>query len=220
MPSEPMLILFIGSFLLAVPAVLSPGPVTVAVVNEGARQGTRVGPLVTAGHAAAEIVIVAMIALGLTGFLQQAALRLVIALAGGALLLWMGGATIRAAWRGEMRLPQVSDGGAPPSRPSQLVALGLSATLSNPFWYTWWVTVGAGILVGWQTNLGLLAVPVFFLGHIIVDLGWNTFLSAAVASGRRWLTDRAYRALLIGTSLFLLYIGVTFLLEGGAMLFG
>lgn len=39
-----------------------------------------------------------------------------------------------------------------------------------------------------------------------------------VASGRRWLTDRGYRALVILTSLFLVYIGVTFLLDGGAML--
>lgn len=171
MPIEAILILFAGSFLLAVPAVLSPGPVTVTVVNEGARQGARVGPLVSAGHAIAEITVVILIALGLTGFLQAPALRMVIALAGGALLLWMGGSMIWGAWRGAIRLPAAGDAAAPTMKPARLVGLGLTATLSNPFWYTWWVTVGAGILLGWQAELGLLAVPVFFLGHILVDFG-------------------------------------------------
>ncbi len=220
MTIEATIILFVGSFLLAVPAVLSPGPVTVTVVNEGARQGMRAGPLVTLGHALAEVAIVTLIALGLTGFMQATAIHVAIALVGGALLLWMAGSMIWAAWRGKVHLPSADDADALAMKPARLVGLGLTATLSNPFWYTWWVTVGAGILLGWQARLGLLAAPVFFLGHILVDLSWNTFLSTVVASGRRWLTDRAYRALLIATSLFLLYIGVTFLAEGGAMLSG
>ncbi|MBN1284064.1 MAG: LysE family transporter [Anaerolineae bacterium] len=217
---EAFVILFFGSFLLAVPAVLSPGPVAVAVVNESTQRGAWVGPLVTLGHAAAEMVIVTLIALGLTNVLQLSILRLLIAFGGGAFLIWMGGSMIWGAWRGTVRLPTAGAGDAPAMVPAQMVGLGLSATLSNPFWFIWWVTVGAGILLGWQSELGLLAAPVFFAGHILADLGWNTFLAAAAAAGRRWLTDRRYRALIAVTSLFLVYVGVSFLVEGGSMLVG
>jgi threonine/homoserine/homoserine lactone efflux protein len=218
MSIEAFLVLFTGSFALAVPAVVSPGPVSVAVVTEGARRGVWVGPLVSLGHAIAEIVVVVLIALGLTGFMQHPAIRLAIAVVGGLFILWMGGSIIWGALRGKLRLPKADDAGAPAMNPAGLVGLGLSATLSNPFWYTWWVTVAAGVLLGWQQELGLIAVPVFFAGHIVVDFGWNSILSTVVASGRHWLTDTAYRGLLIVTSLFLVYLGVSFLLEGGQML--
>lgn len=218
MTVEAFFVLFFGSFLLAVPAVMSPGPVGVAVVNEGARRGLWVGPLVTLGHAIAEIVIVVLISLGLTNILQFPALRVLIALAGGAFLVWMGGSMIWGAWRGKMSLPAAGDDSMPVLNARQMVGLGLSTTLSNPFWFIWWVTVGAGILLGWQSEMGLVVVPVFFAGHIIVDLSWNTFLAAVVASGRRWLTDGRYRALIVVTSLFLVYVGVQFLGEGSAML--
>jgi threonine/homoserine/homoserine lactone efflux protein len=220
MSIEAFVILFLGSFLLAVPAVLSPGPVSVAVVNEGARRGVWVGPLVSVGHAIAEATIVVLIALGLTGFMQHDVIRLLIAIVGGLFLLWMGGSMIWGAWRGAIRLPRVDAGGSPPMVPRQMVKLGLSATLSNPFWYTWWVTVGAGILLSWQDEVGVLAVPVFFVGHILVDFSWNTILAAVVGTGRRWLTDRRYRALIVVTSLFLVYVGAGFLVEGGEMLLG
>ena len=66
---------------------------------------------------------------------------------------------------------------------------------TNPYWIIWWATIGMGyILYSWQ--FGLKGVAFFFAGHILADLSWYSFISAAVAGGRHLLSDRMYRGLI------------------------
>ncbi|HJW89310.1 MAG TPA: LysE family transporter, partial [Anaerolineales bacterium] len=62
--------------------------------------------------------------------------------------------------------------------------------------------------------LGLEAVAAFYVGHISADFAWDTFLSTAVASGRRWMTPGVYRGLIGLCGAFLVYFGVVFLMQG------
>jgi len=95
----------------------------------------------------------------------------------------------------------------------QLIGLGALATVSNPFWYAWWLTVAAGYLAQARA-LGLSAVFVFYLGHICADYAWDTVLSVVVGGGRRWMTDGIYRALILICGGFFLYLGWVFLTHG------
>jgi threonine/homoserine/homoserine lactone efflux protein len=88
--------------------------------------------------------------------------------------------------------------------------LGIGTTVSNPFWYTWWVTVAAGYLAQ-ARELSLLAVGVFYLGHISADFAWDTALSVTTSAGSRFLTDQRYQTLIILTGLFMVYLGIVFL---------
>lgn len=83
-------------------------------------------------------------------------------------------------------------------------------TISNPFWYTWWVTVAAGYLAQAQA-ISAAAVGSFYLGHISADFAWDTTLALASSTGRRWLTENRYRALIMVTGCFMLYLGVIFI---------
>ena len=83
-------LLFVYSFVVGFSAVVTPGPVTTAIVSESARRGFIVGPLVAAGHALLELIMVVLLALGLSAGLNTPAITTAIALIGGALLLWMG----------------------------------------------------------------------------------------------------------------------------------
>lgn len=94
-----------------------------------------------------------------------------------------------------------------------MVGVGMLATVTNPFWYAWWVTVAAGYLAQ-ARELGLASVAAFYLGHIGADFGWNTALSAVFGSGRRWMSAGVYRCILGLCGLFLAYLGATFLLQG------
>ncbi len=91
--------------------------------------------------------------------------------------------------------------------------MGIAATLSNPFWYAWWVTVAAGYLAQAKA-LSLGAVLAFFLGHVTADYLWDTLLSTVVGSGRRWMTDRIYRALIAMCGAFFLYLAWGFFSQG------
>jgi threonine/homoserine/homoserine lactone efflux protein len=206
-----LLAVFIFSFSLAIGAVASPGPISTAIVSQTPRRGWVVGPLVATGHSLMELLIVILISFGLAG-LAHPMVQVFIALVGGVLLLWMGGTMLWETLRGKVRLPRPEDGSKPMSG-RQLMGLGMLATLSNPFWYAWWVTVAAGYLAS-AKSVGTGAIAAFFIGHISADYAWDTLLSTVIGGGRRWMNDRLYQMMIVACGLFFVYLGGMFLLQG------
>jgi threonine/homoserine/homoserine lactone efflux protein len=207
--ADSLLAVFVFSYLASFGAVISPGPVTAAIFSESPRAGWRVGPLIASGHSFLELILVVLISFGLTAGMTQDTPRIIIAVLGGTVLIALGASYILQVMRGTIRLP--TEVHAVPVRSNwALVMLGIVTTISNPFWYTWWVTVAAGYLSqAW--DLGSTGVVVFYLGHISADFSWDTLLSTSVSAGRRWLTPTRYHALILLTGLFMLYLGVSFL---------
>jgi threonine/homoserine/homoserine lactone efflux protein len=212
MPTSSLAAIFIFSFVVGIGAVVSPGPVSTAIVSQSASRGWLVGPLISAGHALLELAAVLLIVLGLSMALANPSIQAGVALVGGLLLLWMGGGLVVGAWRGRLHLPGRDQAAGAIGR-GQIVLLGVVTTISNPFWYAWWMTVASGYLVQ-AREVSAAAVAAFYLGHISADLGWNTLLSTVVGGGRRWLTDRIYRTLIGLCGAFLIYLGVSFLIKG------
>ncbi len=212
MPTDSLAAVFAFSFVVGIGAVISPGPVTAAIVSESPRQGWLVGPLVATGHSVLEFVIVILIGIGLSAGMARPEIGTLISLGGGLLLLWMGGSYLWGVAKGRFRLPK-------PGQASQrrslwgLMGLGMVTTISNPFWYAWWMTIAAGYLLQAQA-LGIAAVAMFYLGHISADFTWDTMLSGAVGTGRRWLTDRVYQALILVCGGFMTYLGALFVVAG------
>ena len=210
--------LFAWSFAVALGPVMSPGPVSTAVVTQGIRRGFRAGPLISTGHALMELLLVGALALGVGQLLESPVWAAAIGVLGGIFLLWMGGTMGWTAVRRAPKLPR-ADGGAATGPGGGLVALGVATTLGNPFWYIWWIIVGGGyVLVTMQQ--GLSSLLAFYLGHISADYVWNSVLATVVASGRSWLTDRIYQALLLVCGLFLVYTGLRFIWAGVGMVAG
>lgn len=202
-------LLFAFSFVVGFGAVVTPGPVTTAIVSESARRGFAVGPLVATGHAILELLMVVLLALGLSIGLNTPSITAAIARLGGALLLWMGATMAWGAFKGQIALPQP---GADAKRLNnwQLIGLGMGATLVNPFWYAWWVTVAATYIFTAQA-LGWAGVLAFYLGHISADYMWDSVLSSVVGSGRKWITDTIYKWLIVACGLYLVYLGGVFI---------
>jgi threonine/homoserine/homoserine lactone efflux protein len=202
---------FVFAFVVSIGAVISPGPVTAAVVSEAPHQGWRVGPLVTVGHSILELAVVILLGLGLSAGMGTPVVTRVIGTLGGLVLLAMGGSYVLSVVRGTLRLPE-SAANAPRWSPMRLAALGVVMTASNPFWYAWWMTVAAAYLAQARA-LGEAAVTAFFTGHISADFVWNTALASATGAGKHWLTAGRYRALILVVGGFMAYLGVVFLRE-------
>lgn len=209
MPSQSLLAVFLFAIAVSIGAVISPGPVSAAIVSESPRSGWSVGPIVTTGHALLELIMVILIGIGMTAGMASPRIQRGIALGGGLLLILLGGSYLISAMRGRMRLPR-ADLLIPRRSPSALFSLGILTTLSNPFWYAWWVTVAAGYLLEAQ-RLGPATVGVFYLGHIGTDFGWNSLLSSITSAGKSWLTPGRYKALIALTGVAMAYFGVVFL---------
>ena len=206
-----LILLFAFSFVVGFGAVVTPGPVSTAIVSESARRGFIVGPLVCTGHILLEFVMVMVLALGLSAGLNTPAVIAAIALLGGALLLWMGGTMVWGALKGKIALPKP---GAETKLLSnwQLVGLGMASTIINPFWYAWWLTVGATYLAFPQVRaFGFASLLVFYLGHISGDYLWDSILSGVVGGGRKWITDGVYKWVIVACGAYLVYLGGVFI---------
>lgn len=212
MPSTSLLAVFTFTFAISIAAVISPGPVTAAIFTETPRRGWRVGPLIATGHILLELLVVVLISLGLSSGLAQGNVRIVIAVGGGVLLLYMGGSYLWSLAKGNISLNFDRRAGADEKR-SNLIFLGVLTTISNPFWYAWWATVVPGYL-GEAQALGLASVVAFYFGHISADYAWDTFLSSTISMGRRWISPRMYQGLIVLTGVFMVYLGVVFIQEG------
>ena len=116
-----LLAIFLTAWVIGFTGAAAPGPISTLVVTESGRRGFWAGPLLTLGHAIIELGLVLALTLGLRELLTSAHLTLLIALLGGAFLLWMGISTVRDAlrpgqahWRPPSRPP--GSIGVPPSQ--------------------------------------------------------------------------------------------------------
>ncbi|MHB9091909.1 MAG: LysE family transporter, partial [Chloroflexota bacterium] len=116
----------------------------------------------------------------------------------------------RSAWAGQLSLSASAD--SVPSGPGP-VATGALVSASNPYWLLWWATIGATYVAA-ALQMGTLGLASFFSGHILSDFAWFTFVGALVATGRRLLTDRAYRGLVLACGIALVVLGSTFVFGG------
>lgn len=214
----PLLSLAGSAFIVGFSGALVPGPLSAMTVAESARRGFRAGPLLTLGHAIAEVAIVGALAVGLSRVFQAPLVSGGIALIGGVVLLWMGAGMARDALNGRFSLSVAGESGAPVAATAD-VRTGLLVSVANPYWILWWATVGAAYVV-MALKLGVIGLAAFYIGHIMSDLSWNSLLAFVVSSGRRVINDRLYRGVLVACGVFLVAMGLTFAWAGAGFLRG
>jgi arginine exporter protein ArgO len=61
---------------------------------------------------------------------------------------------------------------------------------------------------------GLIALVVFYLGHISADLIWYTGVSVGIVSGKKVLSDKIYRIILLICGIFLIGLAFYFIYNG------
>ena len=95
------------------------------------------------------------------------------------------------------------------------LVLGGVTSASNPYWYLWWATVGAAYIARARASgLGSVGSVAFFGGHILSDLVWYSLVGLMVTMGKKFLSDRVYKALLVLCGIFLVGMGISFLWYG------
>ena len=200
--------LFITSFTVGLSGALMPGPLLTVNIAESTRKGFWTGPILIGGHAIAELAVVVALVFGLSEFLASETSIKVIGILGGAALILMGGMMLYDIIRKKISF----DPDAPGTGSGLLVGKGITASLSNPYWFVWWATVGSAFLTK-SFSHGMIGPVVFYVGHIMSDLVWYSFVSFMISIGRRLLTGKTYYILISCCALFLLYIGISFIVD-------
>lgn len=178
---SPVISFLIQSVLITLPGLFTPGPVTAITVERGTLS-PHAGAFVTMGHGAVELPFVILLFMGLGRFTGYSSVRLVLAFAGGAFLLYMAWKTIRS----RNALPAKSSGAFKSS-----FTAGMFMTIANPFLLLWWGTIGS-TLIFHAIELGMAASILFYVFHISANFIWFYFLSFLSFKGYM-VMGRGYR---------------------------
>lgn len=209
-----LFLIFGTAFVIGLSGAIMPGPVLAVTISESARRGFRAGPLLVLGHAIVELPLVVALAWGLSEVLEQNLVAGIIGVVGGLFLLGMSYALLRQARQAVSPLEVSSQ---PQRHVHWLIVSGALLSVANPYWLLWWATVGTKLVL-WSLAAGAIGVVVFFLGHILSDLGWYSIVSLVIARGKRFMSLRVYRGLLLTCCLFLAGLGVYFVVSGAMFL--
>lgn len=210
MPEATITLILTTSFLIGFSGALMPGPLLARTIGETARYGFWAGPLLTLGHGIVELALVIALALGLSEFIGGDLVLSIIGIVGGTVLLGMGLAMLRQGWQ-KIPIPLANSAGIGQNR--ALVVSGVLVSASNPYWFLWWATIGMTYLL-WSLKLGVAGVASFFTGHILADLSWYALVAFIIATGRKIISDTAYRWLLLACGFALVALGGYFTASG------
>ena len=206
-----LIAIFTTSLIVGFSGALMPGPLLTVVISGSARKGFWEGPALVLGHAVAEVLIVAALAVGLSRLLKRNLVAGLIGLLGGAFLLWMGFDIVRSAWWGMVSLEQAT--GAQAGLQFGPIITGIVVSISNPYWVLWWATVGASY-VALSLDRGPLGLGSFYFGHILSDLSWYSLVAVLIARGKALLSQPLYRLILLVCGFFLMALSVYFIYSG------
>lgn len=203
-----LLALMGGSFVLALTGAVVPGPLFAVVVSDTLRRGFRAGPLIITGHGVLELALVIALLAGLGPFLNTPLFLKTVSFIGGVVLVVMGYNLIRKTVSLSFKNGEVK-GAAYGSHP---LLTGVIASLSNPYWTLWWVTVGLGYLTV-AVKYGITGVVVFFTGHIAADYAWYALVSLGVSRGREVMGGNVHVLVVKMCGVVLVGFGVWFLYQ-------
>jgi threonine/homoserine/homoserine lactone efflux protein len=220
-------VIFSTAFIVAFSGALTPGPLLTFTIAETAKRGFLAGPLVILGHAILEIALILALTGGLSFILTTTGVSHFITVAGGVFLLYVGAGMVRDAAEGRISLKMYGQEGRYGTRGEEPgmkqvsgvqrnmrpVLGGILFSISNPYWILWWATIGLGYIT-LSLQKGVLGITFFFSGHILADLVWYSLISAAVAGGRKFMSDRVYSGIIVACGIFLLGLGIYFLYYG------
>jgi threonine/homoserine/homoserine lactone efflux protein len=191
---------FLG-FVIGLTGALAPGPTLVATINASINGDWMTGLKVSLGHAIVELFIVILILLGLATIALP--YTSVIAGIGGIALVVFGALTIAGSRQATMSTSPIQ----PVANP---YLAGLVTSAANPYFWIWWLSIGSAMVIAGLEG-GLILAGAFMIGHWTADTVWYTLVSSGVSRGRTFLSDTAYRKIMIFCGIFLILFGIYYI---------
>jgi len=197
-------------FSVGLTGALVPGPMLFATIKISLKKGWLAGPHVVFGHMLVESVIYLLVLLGAASLVDSGMISLIF-LIGGLSLLVFGLLTLKEA-RASASSSQISQDSSGLKLVSNPALIGLVTSVSNPYFWIWWLTAG-GALVLKEYELGTLISTAYMLGHWTADLSWFTAVSGSFGHSKTLLSQKMYRYILYICGIFLVIFGLYFMLN-------
>jgi len=194
--------------LVSASGALAPGPLFFAAISHGTRVGARSGLVFSIGHTLIEFTLVMILASGLLTVASEPAVKLLVGVAGGIVLLAFGAMQIRDSFTSKFGEPK---SGGVASR--NLLLIGLAFTGLNPFFIVWWLTVGAQLILMSLEFAALAGVVFMFVCHVWMDYAWLIVVAHFAKVGTNVVGFKWYRLIMAVFGAVLIYFGLAFLIS-------
>jgi threonine/homoserine/homoserine lactone efflux protein len=207
--------IFIGSLLVAFSGALVPGPMLTLVISSAAEKGFWTSFFIVVGHSLLELLVVISFFLGVLKYLENPLIIKIIAILGGVFLLYLGVDIIISIFRKKyiIDFKSIVKKRTITGKSTVIVILkGILISLMNPYWYIWWMTIGAAFIIK-SVEFNIPGISSFYLGHISADFIWYLFIGFLINTGRKFFNQKIYNGILAACSIFLFYLGVRFIIE-------
>lgn len=199
-------LIFFTSLFVGLSGAVMPGPLLSVNIYGTLRAGVKGGLLTIVGHSLIEIPVIIFLFIEPKQFLSYQG---VIGMFGGCILIGMGIIMLRSAKRINLEFETTTS-----SKNKHYVLHGILASISNPYWYLWWATIGFSSYFNISEQTGIYEPRVFYLGHISADFVWYGLITLLIAKGVRRINQKSYRLIILILGIFLTLLGAYFVYFG------
>jgi threonine/homoserine/homoserine lactone efflux protein len=199
--------LLIG-FTVGLTGALMPGPMLFATIELSLKKGWTSGPEVFLGHMLVELMLCVLIFHGAASVFDSDLISTIF-LIGGLSLVFFGLLTVKDA-RSAASSSMISQNPSGMKLKSSPVLLGLITSVSNPYFWIWWLTAGSAFLLkGYE--MGIITAAAFIIGHWAADLSWFTAVSGSISRGKVLFSQKIHTYILYACGIFLITFGFSFI---------
>lgn len=202
-----MIAIFLKSLIIGYSGAIMPGSMFTYTVDKSIRHGARAGLLVSVGHAILEMVLVILIFIGAGRYLVTDIARATIGLIGGLILGYLGFRMIKDVYLNKISLDTKD---IKSDRHGSMLLAGAVLSVLNPYFIIWWSVVGLTLIMNSYNSFGIVGIAVFYIGHIISDISWFTFISVLVSKTRHLINIKVHKIIVILLATCLVGFGVSF----------
>jgi len=199
-----MLVYILQGIVLGFTAGISPGPMLGLVINQTLKHGWRAGSVTALAPLLSDMPIIIFMVFVL-GHLPQLMLH-VLSLLGGAFVVYLGIETMRGIKSQAAVDKEI--------RPGRVLLPAVATNFMNPHPYLFWATVGGTLLLQSFATAGIAASIAFVVSLYALLVGTKLGIVFLVSRSQNWLKGRSYHAMLIGSGLLLIGLGLLLAWEG------
>jgi threonine/homoserine/homoserine lactone efflux protein len=193
------------AFMVGLSGAIVPGPMLTVTISNSLDNGAMAGPKIVLGHIIAEIAIMIIFILGLRLIIGSNIATFIIGTLGGLMLIYMGYKTSQLS---KLNLKDANS----EKNSNNSIFNGLLTSISNPYFFIWWVTIGWAFLLQGMELAGIVGIMGFIIGHWSADLGFYSAVSVLTSKGSEIIKVRQYKLLMKVCGAFMAILGIYFVI--------
>jgi len=202
-----MLAIFLQSLIIGYSGAIMPGPMFTYTVDKSIRYGIKPGILVSLGHVFLELILVILIFAGVGKYLATDSASIIIGLIGGLILGFLGFNMLKDVYLNRISLEtKIGEN----DRQDNMLLAGMVLSATNPYFIIWWSAIGMALIMNAYHSFGITGVALFYVGHILADISWFTFVAALVSKTRHLINIKIYKTVIVLLALCLIGFAIRF----------